>query len=54
MDRTITGYLKENYNDTADKFETFDGKSIANWTNFSWSSKHYCTSISIPSEFTSK
>ena len=54
MDRTITGYLKGNYNDTADKFETFDGKSIANWTNFSWSSKHYCTSISIPSEFTSK
>ena len=54
MDRTITGYLKGNYNDTSDKFETFDGKTISNWNNFSWSSKHYCTSITIPTEFTSK
>jgi len=54
MDRTITGYLKGNYNDTADKFQTFDGKSISNWNNFSWNSKHYCTSIAIPTEFTSK
>ena len=54
MDRTITGYLKGNYNDTSDKFETFDGKTISNWNNFSWSSKHYCTSITIPNEFISK
>ena len=54
MNRTITGYLKGNYNDTADKFQTFDGNSIADWNNFSWNSKHYCTSISIPSEFISK
>ena len=54
MDRTITGYLKGNYNDTSDKFETFDGKTISNWNNFSWSSKHYCTSITIPTEFISK
>ena len=25
MSRTITGYLKGNYNDSADKFETFNG-----------------------------
>jgi len=54
MDRIITGYLKGNYNDTSDKFETFDGKTISNWNNFSWSSKHYCTSITIPTEFISK
>ncbi|MGB1429669.1 MAG: Zn-binding domain-containing protein, partial [Nitrosopumilus sp.] len=54
IDRTITGYLKGNYNDTSDKFETFDGKTISNWNNFSWSSKHYCTSITVPTEFTSK
>ena len=54
IDRTITGYLKGNYNDTSDKFETFDGKTISNWNNFSWSSKHYCTSITIPTEFISK
>ena len=54
MNRTITGYLKGNYNDTADKFQTFDGNSISNWKDFSWNSKHYCISISIPSEFISK
>ena len=54
MSRTITGYLKGNYNDSADKFETFNGDSISTWNNFNWNSKHYCTSIFIPSEFTTK
>jgi DEAD/DEAH box helicase domain-containing protein len=51
MNRTITGYLKGNYNDSADKFETINGDSISTWNNFNWNSKHYCTSICIPSEF---
>ena len=54
MSRTITGYLKGNYNDSADKFETFNGDSISTWNNFNWNSKHYCTSIFIPSEFSTK
>ncbi|MBT6083075.1 MAG: DEAD/DEAH box helicase [Nitrosopumilus sp.] len=54
MNKIITGYLKGNYNDSADKFETFNGDSIPTWNNFSWNSKHYCTSILIPSEFTAK
>jgi hypothetical protein len=54
MNRIITGYLKGNYNDSIDKFETFNGDSIASWNNFSWNSRHYCTSILIPSEFTAK
>jgi DEAD/DEAH box helicase domain-containing protein len=54
MKKEITGYLKGNYNDSSDKFETFNGDSLTSWTNFSWNSKHYSTSIVIPSEFTSK
>ena len=54
MNRTITGYLKGNYNDSADKFETINGDSISTWNNFNWNSKHYCTSIFIPSEFGTK
>jgi len=54
MSRTITGYLKGNYNDTADKFETINGNSISTWKDFNWNSKHYCTSIFIPFEFTTK
>ena len=54
MKKIITGYLKGNYNDSSDKFETFNGDSLTSWTNFSWNSKHYSTSIVIPSEFTSK
>ena len=52
--KIITGYLKGNYNDSPDKFETFDGDSSTSWNDFSWNSKHYSTSIVIPSEFTSK
>ena len=54
MKKIITGYLKGNYNDSSDKFETFNGDSLTSWNNFSWNSKHYSTSIAIPSEFTSK
>ena len=54
MKKVITGYLKGNYNDSSDKFETFNGDSLTSWNDFSWNSKHYSTSIVIPSEFTSK
>jgi DEAD/DEAH box helicase domain-containing protein len=54
MKKVITGYLKGNYNDSSDKFETFNGDSLTSWNDFSWNSKHYSTSIVIPSEFTLK
>ena len=54
MSKTITGYLKGNYNDSSDQFETFDGNSISSWKDFHWNSKHYSTSIKIPSELISK
>jgi len=54
MSKTITGYLKGNYNDSSDQFETFDGNSISSWQDFHWNSKHYSTSIKIPSELISK
>jgi DEAD/DEAH box helicase domain-containing protein len=54
MGKTITGYLKGNYNDSSDQFETFDGNSISSWQDFHWNSKHYSTSIKIPSEIISK
>jgi len=54
MNRIVTGYLKGNYNDSVEKFETFNGDSISSWNNFNWNSKHYGVSILIPSEFTAK
>lgn len=54
MSKTITGYLKGNYNDSSDQFETFDGNSVSSWKNFHWTSKHYSTSIKIPQEFITK
>ena len=54
LDRTITGYLKGNYNDTADRFETHDGNSIPSWKNFSWKSKHSAVSITLPQSIVPK
>jgi DEAD/DEAH box helicase domain-containing protein len=54
ISKTITGYLKGNYNDSSDQFETFDGNSIASWKNFHWNSKHYSTGIKLPPGFISK
>ncbi len=48
LDRTITGYLKGNYNDPTEKFETFDGKSSTSWKNFNWKSKHSAVSLALP------
>ncbi|WP_016940329.1 DEAD/DEAH box helicase [Candidatus Nitrosopumilus sediminis] len=54
LDRTITGYMKGNYNESADKFTMYNGSSISGWRNFHWKSKHSAVSITIPSEFLSK
>ena len=54
LDRTITGYLKGNYNDSAEKFETYNGDSIPSWKNFCWNSKHSAVGIELPSNLTLK
>jgi len=54
LDRTITGYMKGNYNESADKFARYNGSSISGWKNFHWKSKHSSVSIVIPEEFISK
>jgi DEAD/DEAH box helicase domain-containing protein len=54
LDRTITGYLKGNYNDSADKFETHSGKSTPSWTNFNWKSKHSAVSLTLPPDIVQK
>ena len=51
LSRTIIGYLKGNYNDSADNFQTFNGSNVPSWRNFNWKSKHSSVSITIPSEF---
>jgi len=51
LSRTITGYLKGNYNDSAENFQTFNGSTVPSWRNFNWKSKHSSVSIVIPSEF---
>ena len=50
LNRVITGYLKGNYNDSVDKFETYDGNSISSWKNFDWKSKHSAVGIKLPSD----
>ncbi len=54
LNRIISGYLKGNYNDSLDNFETHNGDSIPSWKNFHWTSKHSTISIELPSEFISK
>lgn len=55
MDRTITGYMKGNYNESVDNFTMHNGSnSTSGWRNFHWKSKHSAVGITIPSEFLSK
>lgn len=54
LDRTITGYMKGNYNESVDKFTIHNGRSVSGWRNFHWKSKHSAVGITIPSEFLSK
>ena len=54
LNRTITGYLKGNYNDSTDNFQTFNGTSVPSWRNFNWKSEHSSVSIAVPSEFVLK
>ena len=51
LSRTITGYLKGDYNESTEDFETYNGSNISSWRNFNWKSKHSAVSIVIPSEF---
>ena len=48
LDRTITGYLKGDYNDSAEKFETHNGSSTPSWKDFNWKSKHSAVSLALP------
>ncbi|MDH3488997.1 MAG: DEAD/DEAH box helicase [Nitrosopumilus sp.] len=54
LSRTITGYLKGNYNESTENFEAYNGANISSWRNFNWKSKHSAVSITIPSEFVLK
>ena len=54
LSRTITGYLKGNYNDSAENFQTFNGSTVTSCRNFNWKSKHSSVSIVIPPEFVLK
>ncbi|MCE2614306.1 MAG: DEAD/DEAH box helicase [Nitrosopumilus sp. (ex Thoosa mismalolli)] len=54
LSRTITGYMKGNYNDSTDNFQTFNGTTVSSWRNFNWKSKHSSVSIVVPPEFVLK
>ena len=54
LDRTITGYMKGNFNESADKFTMHNGGNMSGWRNFHWKSKHSAVSIILPQEFISK
>lgn len=49
LDKTITGYLKGNYNDPPEKFETFSGERIPSWRDFRWNTMHSALGITLPS-----
>ncbi len=53
LERTITGYMKGNYNETADKYQVYNGSNTTGWRNFHWKSKHSAVSIVLPPEFVS-
>ena len=52
LDRTITGYMKGDYNKSADEFTVHNGKSTRGWKNFRWGSSHSAVSIILPPETT--
>ena len=54
LDRTITGYMKGNYNETTDQYEMYNGGNTPSWKNFHWKSKHSAVSVILPPEFISK
>ena len=54
LDRTITGYMKGNYNETTDQYEMHNNSNTSSWRNFHWKSKHSAVSITPPTEFISK
>ena len=54
LDRTITGYMKGNYNETTEQYEMYNGGNTPSWRNFHWKSKHSAVSVMLPTEFISK
>jgi len=54
LDRTITGYMKGNYNETTDQYEMHNHSNTSSWKNFHWKSKHSAVSIALPTGFISK
>ena len=54
INKTVIGYLKGNYNESIEKFETFNGADIPAWRNFNWRSRHSAVRIDIPAEFVLK
>ena len=49
LDKAITGYLKGNYSDPLEKFETFSGERIPSWKDFKWYTIHSVLGITLPS-----
>ncbi len=54
LDRTITGYMKGNYNETTDQYEMHNNGNTSSWRNFYWKSKHSAVSVTLPTGFVSK
>ena len=50
LDKTITGYLKGNYSDPLEKFQTFSGERITSWKNFRWNTIHSTIGITLPDD----
>ena len=50
LNRTITGYMKGDYNESADKYQRYNKSNTPSWKNFNWNSKHSALSITLDSE----
>ncbi len=53
LDKTITGYMKGNYNESVDKYQRYGEGNTPSWNNFHWESKHSAVSIMLSSEYIS-
>ncbi len=51
LDRTISGYMKGNYNESTDKFQVHYGSLTPGWKSFHWKSEHSSVGITVPPEF---
>ncbi len=51
LSRTITGYLKGNYNESVEQFGIYNASNVPSWRNFNWKSKHFAVKIEISREY---